>query len=101
MKISRVMVALFFAMQSGSAQAVCCQLTKIDADPSSTQVRVCEASAPAECTTWLYEGSLTEGQTVPICAASGSVIYQELLPSTETYAPPIEARCDAGGRIEI
>lgn len=101
MKILSATTALLFAIQSGTAHAACCQLTKIDAEPPSTQVRVCEASTPAECTTWLFEGSISEGQTVPICAASGSVIYQELLLSTETYAPPIEARCDEGGRIEI
>lgn len=101
MKILDATTALLLAMQPWPAQSACCQLAKADAELSSTQVRVCDGSTPTLCTTWLFEGTLSEDQTVPICAASETVIYQELLPSTQTWAPPIEARCDEGGRIEL
>jgi hypothetical protein len=45
--------------------------------------------------------SLTEGKSTSICSSGGTVVYQELDASTQTYAAPIEARCDAGERVEL
>lgn len=90
-----------FALVPRAALSACCELFKIDADPPSVQVRACEPDASGGCTSWLFEGSLAEGEHAPICASGGTVSYQELEEATQSYAAFVEARCDEGGRVEL
>ena len=98
---ARFLALALVALTPRAATSACCDLVKIDSDPPSTQVRACEPNASGACPTWLFEGSLAEGQTAPICATGDIVIYQEFDVATQAYAAPIEARCDDGGRVEL
>ena len=94
-------VCAAFALVPRAAHSACCDLVKIDSDPPSTQVRACEPDVSGGCTSWLFEGSLAEGERAPVCASGDTVIYQELDEATQSFAAFIEARCDEGGRVEL
>jgi hypothetical protein len=98
---ARLLILALVVLTPKAATAACCDLVKIDSDPPSTQVRACEPTASGACPTWLFEGSLAEGQSAPICATGDIVVYQEFDVATQSYAPPIKARCEDGGRVEL
>ena len=84
-----------------AALSACCELVKVDADPPVVQVRACDPAASSGCTSWLFDGSLTEGQSAPVCASEGLLVYQEFDTATQTYGAPVDARCEEGGRVEL
>lgn len=85
------------------ATGACCELRKIDTDPPTTQVRVCDpaTTSGSECDPWLYDGTLAAGEAAPICTASEFVWYEEWDEVEGTWGPTTEARCEAGGKVEL
>lgn len=89
------------AMAPPTAVAACCELRKIDADPPSARVRVCDPATTPSCAEWLYDGTLATGDSTPVCAASDRVSYQEWDTTAAAWGPTTEARCEDGGDVEI
>lgn len=85
---------------AGRVSAECCRVVRVDANSSSTNVRVCEPGPAHSCGAPLFTGSLALGQAQDICAAGGTIVYQEYDPAQGSYADPVEARCD-GGDVEL
>lgn len=85
------------------AIGACCELRKIDADPPTTQVRACDPATTSgpDCASWLYDGMLAVGEAAPICTASELVWYEEWDEVETTWGPTTEARCEAGGTVEL
>ncbi len=83
------------------AQADCCQLVKLESEPSATRVRVCDAADGEECAEPRYDGDVTFGAPVAICASAASVSYRELDPVSGAWAAPVTARCDGSTDVEL
>ena len=98
---SLVVALLASALAPRAASSACCELVKTDADPPAVEVRACASDAAGACTTPLFEGALTQGESASVCTSQATIVYQTLDTETQTYAPPIEARCDEGGRVEL
>jgi len=96
-----VIAVVLSPLAAQTATAACCTLRKIDADPPSAHIRACDPVATPSCTTWLYDGTLTAGESASVCAASDRVLYQERDPATEAWGPTTEARCEDGGDVEL
>lgn len=83
------------------AWGACCELRKIDSEPAVAQVRACDPAAAAPCAEWIFEGTLTPGQSQPICVADDQLRYEEWDAARNAWSPPIEARCEDGGKVEL
>lgn len=81
--------------------AACCQLTKVDAEPLTTQIRVCDPAAVEGCATWILERSFTAGETASVCVSGEIVRYQEWDPVLDAWGPDTDARCEVGGPVEL
>jgi hypothetical protein len=74
---------------------------KVEAQPTLTRVRVCDAADGADCAQPRYEGDVSFGSPVALCPSSSAVTYRELDPATGAYASAVTARCDAATDIEL
>ncbi len=99
MKRVIVLVAAFSLPRPALGE--CCDLRRVEAEPAATSVRVCESSGGSDCTTPLFEGSVSYGEPREICPASPEVRYREVDPATGTYGPAIVARCDPATNVEL
>lgn len=89
------------SLAPSSAGAACCELRKIDSDPAVAQIRACDPAAAEPCATWIFEGTLTPGQTAPVCVASEELRYEEWDAARGAWSPPVEARCEESGTVEL
>jgi hypothetical protein len=94
------MVAMLVVPDIASA-AACCDLRKVDAEPPTTQIRACDPAAVEGCAAWILERSFTAGETAPVCVSGEIVRYQEWDPALDAWGPDTDARCDAGGEVEL
>jgi len=92
---------LLTAMAPQAAIAACCELRKIDADPPSAQIRVCDPATTPSCAEWLYDGSLATGDSASVCTVSDRLVYQEWDPEVAAWGPDTEARCEDGETVEL
>ncbi len=83
------------------ARGACCKLRKIDSEPAVAQVRACDPSAATPCTEWIFEGTLTPGQSNAVCVAGDQLRYEEWDALRGAWSPPVEARCEDGGTVEL
>jgi len=83
------------------ADAACCDLIKVEPDPSLTRVRVCDSADGADCAQPRYEGDVGFGAPVAVCTSAAGVIYRELDPLSGAYSAPITARCDDSIDVEL
>jgi len=83
------------------ADAACCQLVKVEPEPSMTRVRVCDSADGADCAQPSYEGDVGFGAPVAVCTSAASVTYRELDLGSGVYAAAITARCDESTNIEL
>jgi len=84
-----------------AADAACCQLVKIEPEPSVTRVRVCDLADGEDCAQPPYEGDIGFGAPVTVCTNSAEVTYRELDPASGAYSAAITARCDDTTNVEL
>lgn len=96
-----VIAMLLSPLAAQTVTAACCDLSKIDGDPPSAQIRACDPATTPSCAAWIYDGTLAVGESAPVCVASDRVLYQEWDPTTDAWGPTTEARCDEGGAVEL
>ena len=99
--VPSAVLAIAASVTSFETRAACCDLVKVEGDPATTQVRVCDPVASSGCTSWVFEGDVTFGTPREVCVAGTSLTYQELDPQSGAYGPPTEARCDAEIDVEL
>lgn len=97
---SVVLITCLFAMP-GVVDAACCELVKVEAEPSLTRVRVCDSAEGADCAQPRYEGDVTFGAPVSICTSAASVTYRELEPTSGALGAAVTARCDESTDVEL
>jgi hypothetical protein len=88
-------------MWAANGFAACCDLVKLEGDPATTHVRVCDPSVSAECASWMFEGDVAHGAPQQICVAGSSLTYQEHDAASNAWSPATEARCDAETDVEL
>lgn len=101
--VSRSLAPLVFAavaLSAAESRAGCCNVVKLDTTAATVAVRVCEPDAEGASGLLLFEGELSVGQSQSVCAATGTIIYQERLPAASEYEAPVTAVCD-GADVEI
>lgn len=98
----RLILVIASVLTADGASAACCDLRKVEAEPATTRVRVCDAGAAGACeTAWLFDGDVAFGTPQPICISGEALRYQEFDPATGMFAPPIDARCDEDTDVEL
>ena len=100
MRTVALTLCLAVAFLAVRADAGCCDVVKLDTTAPTVSVRVCDPDAEGACGTVLFEGELSVGQSQSVCAAAGTLVYQERLLAASEYEPPVTAVCD-GGDVEI
>ena len=93
-------VLLLSTLLAEPIRAGCCTVVKLDTTAPTVAVRVCDPDAEGACGTVLFEGELSIGQSQSVCAAAGTLVYQERLPAASEYEAPVTAVCDAAD-VEI
>jgi hypothetical protein len=88
-------------LAGNGASAECCRLVKVEAEPATTRVRVCDPNAASGCTTALFEGEVAAGAPREVCSSADSINYQEWDVAAGSYGPMTEARCEPNGDVEI
>lgn len=97
----RFLIAACLLITPRLAAAGCCELLRVDAEPASSAVRVCDSVEGSDCAAPLFEGTVSYGTPQPICSSADTVSYRELDTVTGSYGPPIVARCDAATDVEL
>jgi hypothetical protein len=93
--------ALVIMFSPQASLSACCDLVKIEPDPATTRVRVCDPGAASGCTTWLFEGDVASGAPHEVCAVGDSIEYQEFDVASGAYGPTTQARCEEDGDVEL
>lgn len=83
------------------ALGACCELRKIDADPPTMQVRVCDPATTPACASWLYDGTIAAGESELICTSGDLAWYEEWDETAGIWGPLTKARCEDGGAVEL
>jgi hypothetical protein len=99
--LKRFLIAACLLTTPRLATAGCCELRRVDANPATAAVRVCDSAEGSDCAAPLFEGAVTYGTPQPICSSADTVSYRELDAVTGSYGPPIVARCDAATNVEL
>ena len=85
---------------SSSARADCCRVVRI-APADNAWVRACEPDVAGACGLVLAEQELTPEGSVWVCTAGETIVYQEIDPTTGSYAAPVGALCDGDLDVEL
>jgi len=94
-------LALLSGLVAMDARSACCDLVKVEAEPASTHVRVCDPDASSGCSNWVFEGDVAHGTPQQTCVSGTSLVYQERLDAGSDWSPQTEARCDAEIDVEL
>ena len=58
--------------------AGCCEIRRVEANPPSATLRVCDSAVSSDCEAPLFEGSVAYGTPQPICSTADILSYREL-----------------------
>jgi hypothetical protein len=99
--VAVAIAALVITLAPQASLSACCDLVKVEADPATTRVRVCDPGAASGCATWLFEGDVASGAPREVCAVGNSIEYQEFDVASGAYGPTTQARCQEDGDVEL